>query len=253
MNRIARNELYEGRFVPLDELVRRVDRVLSSDVQRVASELISGTVSRWWRSARARARRSRRGTSRWAMPRERAHPGPDHARPARVRSPRLPDRPRRRHGRLRGRLGAADRAARPRGGGAHRRSPRDPAGLRGPGAPRSGLALRHGIGIPNGPGTIDSDYRGELQVLLINFGSEPYVRAARGSRGAAGLRERRPGLPHGRGGAPGHRAGRRRIRAQRPMRGFARAGAILAMGLVSIGADPRPSTPSTSRSTCPRA
>jgi predicted Zn-dependent peptidase len=41
MNRIARNELYEGRFVPLDELVRRVDRVLSSDVQRVASELIS--------------------------------------------------------------------------------------------------------------------------------------------------------------------------------------------------------------------
>jgi predicted Zn-dependent peptidase len=41
MHRIARNELYEGRFVPLDELVRRVDRVGSSDVQRVASELIS--------------------------------------------------------------------------------------------------------------------------------------------------------------------------------------------------------------------
>jgi dUTP pyrophosphatase len=41
--------------------------------------------------------------------------------------------------------------------------------------PRSGLALRHGIGIPNGPGTIDADYRGELQVLLINFGAEPYV------------------------------------------------------------------------------
>ncbi len=41
MHRIARNELYEGRFVPLDELVRRVDRVSSSDVQRVASELIS--------------------------------------------------------------------------------------------------------------------------------------------------------------------------------------------------------------------
>jgi dUTP pyrophosphatase len=47
--------------------------------------------------------------------------------------------------------------------------------------PRSGLALRHGIGIPNGPGTIDSDYRGELQVLLINFGSEPYV-VQRGDR-----------------------------------------------------------------------
>ncbi len=47
--------------------------------------------------------------------------------------------------------------------------------------PRSGLALRHSIGIPNGPGTIDSDYRGELQVLLINFGSEPYV-VRRGDR-----------------------------------------------------------------------
>jgi dUTP pyrophosphatase len=47
--------------------------------------------------------------------------------------------------------------------------------------PRSGLALKHGIGIPNGPGTIDSDYRGELQVLLINFGPEPYV-VRRGDR-----------------------------------------------------------------------
>ena len=41
--------------------------------------------------------------------------------------------------------------------------------------PRSGLALKHAIGIPNGPGTIDADYRGELKVLLINFGTEPYV------------------------------------------------------------------------------
>ena len=47
--------------------------------------------------------------------------------------------------------------------------------------PRSGLALRHGIGIPNGPGTIDADYRGEVNVLLINFGSEPYV-VRRGDR-----------------------------------------------------------------------
>ena len=47
--------------------------------------------------------------------------------------------------------------------------------------PRSGLALKHGIGIPNGPGTIDADYRGELQVLLINFGSEPFV-VRRGDR-----------------------------------------------------------------------
>jgi len=41
--------------------------------------------------------------------------------------------------------------------------------------PRSGLALRHGISLPNTPGTIDSDYRGPLGVLLINLGIEPYV------------------------------------------------------------------------------
>ena len=41
--------------------------------------------------------------------------------------------------------------------------------------PRSGLALKHGITLPNTPGTIDSDYRGPLGVLLINLGIEPYV------------------------------------------------------------------------------
>ncbi|MBI4364206.1 MAG: dUTP diphosphatase [Candidatus Latescibacteria bacterium] len=41
--------------------------------------------------------------------------------------------------------------------------------------PRSGLAARHRIGIPNGPGTIDADYRGELMVLLINLGEAPYA------------------------------------------------------------------------------
>ncbi|TRD11726.1 dUTP diphosphatase [Erythrobacter insulae] len=40
--------------------------------------------------------------------------------------------------------------------------------------PRSGLALKHGITVPNTPGTIDSDYRGELKVLLINHGTEPF-------------------------------------------------------------------------------
>jgi dUTP pyrophosphatase len=47
--------------------------------------------------------------------------------------------------------------------------------------PRSGLALKHGITVPNTPGTIDSDYRGELKVLLINHGSEPFA-IARGDR-----------------------------------------------------------------------
>ena len=40
--------------------------------------------------------------------------------------------------------------------------------------PRSGLALKHGITVPNTPGTIDSDYRGELKVILINHGGEPF-------------------------------------------------------------------------------
>ena len=41
--------------------------------------------------------------------------------------------------------------------------------------PRSGLAVKHGITLPNTPGTIDSDYRGPLGVALINLGTEPYV------------------------------------------------------------------------------
>jgi dUTP pyrophosphatase len=47
--------------------------------------------------------------------------------------------------------------------------------------PRSGLALRHGITLPNTPATIDSDYRGELMVALVNLGSETF-RITRGMR-----------------------------------------------------------------------
>ncbi|MDT8279585.1 MAG: dUTP diphosphatase [Erythrobacter sp.] len=47
--------------------------------------------------------------------------------------------------------------------------------------PRSGLALKHGITVPNTPGTIDSDYRGELKVILINLGNEPFT-VQRGDR-----------------------------------------------------------------------
>ena len=47
--------------------------------------------------------------------------------------------------------------------------------------PRSGLALRHGLTLPNTPATIDSDYRGELLVAVINLGTEP-VSVARGTR-----------------------------------------------------------------------
>ncbi len=56
-----------------------------------------------------------------------------------------------------------------------------PPGYEGQVRMRSGLAVRHGLTLLNGPGTIDSDYRGEIQVILANLGSEP-VTIARGER-----------------------------------------------------------------------
>jgi len=50
--------------------------------------------------------------------------------------------------------------------------------------PRSGLALNHGVTVLNAPGTIDADYRGEVQVLLVNLGAEPFT-ISRGARIAA--------------------------------------------------------------------
>ena len=50
-----------------------------------------------------------------------------------------------------------------------------PAGYEGQVRPRSGLAARHGITVTNAPGTIDADYRGEIVVLLVNLGGEPYT------------------------------------------------------------------------------
>jgi len=50
-----------------------------------------------------------------------------------------------------------------------------PIGWEGQVRPRSGLAIRHGISIVNAPGTIDSDYRGEVSVLLVNHGQEPFT------------------------------------------------------------------------------
>ncbi len=50
-----------------------------------------------------------------------------------------------------------------------------PAGFEAQVRPRSGLALRHGVTVLNSPGTIDSDYRGEVGVILINLGAEPFT------------------------------------------------------------------------------
>lgn len=56
-----------------------------------------------------------------------------------------------------------------------------PSGMEGQIRPRSGLALRHGITVLNSPGTVDSDYRGEIHVILINMGTQP-VTIERGMR-----------------------------------------------------------------------
>jgi dUTP pyrophosphatase len=56
-----------------------------------------------------------------------------------------------------------------------------PAGFEGQVRPRSGLAVRHGISLPNTPATIDADYRGEIRVPLINLGPEPFL-VTRGMR-----------------------------------------------------------------------
>ena len=50
-----------------------------------------------------------------------------------------------------------------------------PLGTEGQVRPRSGLAARHGVTVLNAPGTIDADYRGEVQIILVNLGSEAFV------------------------------------------------------------------------------
>jgi dUTP pyrophosphatase len=50
-----------------------------------------------------------------------------------------------------------------------------PVGFEGQVRPRSGLASKHGLTVVNAPGTIDSDYRGELQIAMINLGKAPYT------------------------------------------------------------------------------
>ena len=56
-----------------------------------------------------------------------------------------------------------------------------PPGVEGQIRPRSGLALRHGVTVLNSPGTVDADYRGEIQVVLANFGTLPF-KVERGAR-----------------------------------------------------------------------
>jgi len=56
-----------------------------------------------------------------------------------------------------------------------------PPGIEGQIRPRSGLALRHGVTVLNSPGTVDADYRGEIHVILVNFGANSYT-VERGGR-----------------------------------------------------------------------
>ena len=60
-----------------------------------------------------------------------------------------------------------------------------PGGMEAQVRPRSGLARNHGVTVLNSPGTVDADYRGEIQVLLINHGAAPFVGHARHAHRAA--------------------------------------------------------------------
>jgi len=61
-----------------------------------------------------------------------------------------------------------------------------PAGIEGQIRPRSGLALHHGVTVLNSPGTLDPDYRGEVHVILANFGHDPFAGGARGAHCTTG-------------------------------------------------------------------
>ncbi len=90
-----------------------------------------------------------------------------------------------------------------------------PAGFEAQVRPRSGLALRHGITVLNSPGTIDSDYRGEVKVLLVNLGDRPVHGGARRAHRAAGGRPLRARhARRGRRRLP-HPPRRRRLRLHR--------------------------------------
>jgi dUTP pyrophosphatase len=101
-----------------------------------------------------------------------------------------------------------------------------PAGLEAQVRPRSGLALKHGITVLNSPGTIDSDYRGEVKVLLINLGDGPFT-VARGERIAQLVVARcervalveAPAASATRRGVGGFGSTGRVVKARRPARG----------------------------------
>ena len=89
-----------------------------------------------------------------------------------------------------------------------------PEGFEGQIRPRSGLALKHGVTVLNGPGTIDSDYRGEIGVLLVNWGRCPICRRAWHANCPARDRAGGPGASGGGRGAA-ERQGRGRLRLDR--------------------------------------
>ena len=89
-----------------------------------------------------------------------------------------------------------------------------PDGFEGQIRPRSGLALKHGVTVLNSPGTIDSDYRGEIGVLLVNLGESPLCRGARHAHRPTGDCADVSGAAGGGRGAA-ERQGRRRLRLDR--------------------------------------
>jgi dUTP pyrophosphatase len=87
-----------------------------------------------------------------------------------------------------------------------------PEGYEGQVRPRSGLALKHGIGMLNAPGTIDADYRGEIGIILFNFSDKPFI-IRRGDRIAQMVFAKVSGRRSSRSMSCRRRPGRGRVRA----------------------------------------
>ena len=203
MSRIAKNEIYFRRDIPLAEIAARIDATTNDEIVALADRLVRPDGMAVTLLGDLGGRRSTSRSSppeaawRWRRAgRDRASSGCAPARRS-AAAARVSDRRRRRHGPAAPTstspltLAPGERALVPTG-----LAVEIPPGFEAQVRPRSGLALRHGVTLLNRPGTIDADYRGEIQVLLVNLGQAPIRRAPRRPHRAARHRPgraRRPG------------------------------------------------------------
>ena len=115
-----------------------------------------------------------------------------------------------------------------------------PPGHEGQVRPRSGLAIRHGVTVLNSPGTVDADYRGELQVILVNLGIRGVYRSPRHAD-RADRRRAGPARQTGRDERSGYdRTGNRRLWFHRHFGKKSRSGRLIALRFQGRGRNPRP-------------